>query len=93
MQAKCESVSQSSIAKSFWKGTKDKESPEDLNQWITEVDGKILYADESVKSLKDVGKRSPPERYFHTKSTRQTMKTKVISGKRFILTRSSGLIG
>ena len=30
-----------------------KESPEDLNQWITEVDGKILYADESVKSLKE----------------------------------------
>ena len=30
-----------------------KESHEDLNQWITEVDGKILYADESVKSLKE----------------------------------------
>ena len=30
-----------------------KESPEDLDQWITEVDGKILYADESVKSLKE----------------------------------------
>ena len=30
-----------------------KESPEDLNLWITEVDGKILAADESVKSLKE----------------------------------------
>ena len=58
-----------------------------------------LVSKASLVSLKvpsevpDVGKRSPPKRYFHTKSARQTMKTKVISGKRFILTRSSGLIG
>ena len=31
-----------------------KEDPEELNQWITEVDIKILEADESVKKLKNL---------------------------------------
>ena len=46
-----------------------------------------------ISNIHKCGKTIASKAVFNTKSTRQTMKTTVISGKRFILTRSSGLIG